>query len=158
MLTTSRSLTINAAFLQEVKDDNIHLRELLVAASAVLNPKSQVDIKPRALAELFQQIRDQLATHFMLEETLGYVDDAIGAAPRLSQRARELRDEHESLSVEVADLVTAARRLLADRGEKDAVPLLLIRFRDFCQQLKRHEDAENELIMEAIYDELGVGD
>lgn len=157
MSTGTRAVVVNAAFLQDIKDDNIHLRDLLMAASRVLDRSSWWSVKPRALADLFQQIRDQLATHFTLEEAFGYLDDAIVTAPRLSERADALRAEHETLYLEISDLADDAYRAVAQRRNAH-IPQLLDRFRSFCSQLKEHEHAENELIMESLYEELGVGD
>jgi hypothetical protein len=148
---------VNAAFLQDIKEDNVHLRDLLMAASRVLDRSTWWSVKPRALADLFQQIRDQLATHFTLEEAFGYLDDAIVTAPRLSERANSLRNEHETLYISISDLADDAYRIVAER-RGSTIPILLERFRSFCRKLKAHEDAENELIMESLYDELGVGD
>lgn len=158
MLTSTRTVTVNAAFLQDVKEDNIHLHDLLATAAKILDPSSEVDIKPRALAELFQQIRDQLATHFSLEEAFGYFEDAIEVAPRLSEKAIELRSQHETLYLSISTLADDAQCRLTVNGGITAIPSLLNRFRSFCRNLKRHEDAECELIMDALYEELGVGD
>lgn len=158
MLTSTRTVTVNAAFLQDVKEDNIHLQNLLATAAKILDPRKSVDIKPRALAELFEQIRDQLATHFSLEEAFGYFEDAIEVAPRLSEKAIELRGQHETLQVSISTLADDAFRNLAVPGGTAEIPRLLNRFRNFCGTLKRHEDAECELILDALYEELGAGD
>lgn len=159
MVATTRTLFVNAAFLEEVKEDNIHLRDLLMAASKVLSSNVMgTNINPRALADLFQEIRDQLATHFSLEEAFGYLEDAIITAPRLSETAFALRNEHSELYMAISDLADDAYACIRNRSSWHVIPQLLERFRSFCRQLKRHEADENELIMQALYDELGVGD
>lgn len=92
---STSAVGINAAFLQEVKEDNVMLHDLLGAASKVLDPTEHTPIQPRCMADLFAKLRDQLAIHFSLEEALGYLDDVIVQSPRLCEVAFELRAEHE---------------------------------------------------------------
>ncbi len=155
--TTTRTVVVNAAFLQEVKDDNVILQDLLATASYLLDPSERCYVRPRDLAELFAQLRDQLATHFSLEEALGYLEDVIVTSPRYCERAFHLRAEHETLYLQIAELADEAYRVVRS-GNSVELPMLLHAFREFCAKLKRHELAEDELILDALYDELGVGD
>lgn len=155
--TTTRTVVVNAAFLQEVKDDNVILQDLLATAAYLLSPSAPCYVKPRDLVELFAQLRDQLATHFALEEALGYLEDVIVTSSRYCERAYHLRAEHETLYLQIAQLADDAYRI-ARSGNSSELQRLLRAFRDFCARLKRHELAEDELILDALYDELGVGD
>lgn len=151
---STAAVGVNAAFLQEVKDDNVMLHDLLGAASKVLDPAEQSDLQPRCMVGLFGKLRDQLAMHFSLEEALGYLDVVIVETPRLSEAAFQLRAEHESLYITISDLADDAERLLMGGGPL-AKPMLLKRFRAFCNALKDHELREDELIIESLYDEIG---
>jgi len=154
---STNTVAVNAAFLQEVKDDNVMLRDLLGAASKVLDPAQGTPVQPRIMAELLGTLRDQLAIHFSLEEALGYLDDVVVETPRLSEKAFQLRAEHKTLYTSISDLADDAERLLMGGGPM-AKPMLMKRFRAFCRCLKEHDLREDELIMDSIYDELGVGD
>ncbi len=158
MRISMRTLTINPAFLQDIKDDNIHLKELLAATSAAFSVETSSTIRPRALAELMSRLRDQLATHFSLEEFFGYFDDAIDAAPRLSAEADVLRCQHEALYLTITELADDAERLLYGPVPDDTVSGLAKRFQAFYEQLMAHEESENELITRAFYEDIGVGD
>ena len=158
MLTRTGTLTINPAFLQEVKQDNVHLRELLDATSAALSGARTHPIRPRALVELLGRLRDQLATHFSLEEFFGYFEDAVDAAPRLSVKADIYRSQHETLYISICDLTNEAERLLYGESHAAGLDLLSLRFHNFYRELQEHEENENDLIMEALYDDIGVGD
>ena len=105
MVTQQGTITVNAAFLREVKEDNAHLRELLTAVANVLAEPLPRRIRPKALAELLGRLRDQLATHFSLEEFFGYFDDALDVAPHLSERADVLRAEHGELFMQLCGIV-----------------------------------------------------
>ena len=154
---STSAVGVNAAFLQEVKDDNVMLHDLLGAASKVLDPAELTSIQPRCMADLLGKLRDQLAIHFSLEEALGYLEDVIIESPRLCETAFQLRAEHETLYLSISQLTDDAERLLMGGGPM-AKPMLMKRFRHFCNQLKEHERREDDLIIESLYDELGVGD
>ena len=155
MQTSVGTVYVNAAFLEEVKDDNVALRELLHQTSKLLNSESRWNYTRRDISDLLQQLRDRLATHFTLEEAFGYLDDAISIAPRLSDKALALRNEHGDLYLKISSLAEVAD---SRRNSIDDQAKLIDDLRSFCRQLKRHEEDENELIMQALYDELGVGD
>jgi iron-sulfur cluster repair protein YtfE (RIC family) len=157
MLVTTRTLTINAAFFQEIKDDNVRLRELLCEADAALG-KHRITLRPAAIVNVLRQLQDQLAMHFSLEERLGYFEDAIQAAPRLSAQADILRSQHEQLYMAIVELADDAERILYREPNAQALRVVACRFRSFHDQLTRHEEAENELIMHSLYIDLGSGD
>lgn len=158
MYAATGTLTINPAFLQEIKEDNSHLKELLAATSTALALDRDTPIRPRALAALMSRLRDQLATHFSLEEFFGYFDDAVDSAPRLSAEADVLRSQHETLYLTISKLAEDAERLLYGPVPNNGLSALATRFQAFYEELTRHEDSENELIMRAFYDDIGVGD
>lgn len=158
MYMATGTLTINPAFLQDIKEDNIHLKELLAATSTALSLDANTLIRPRALAELMSQLRDQLATHFSLEEFFGYFDDAVDTAPRLSTEAEVLRCQHEALYLSISRLAEDSERLLYGPIPDNAMSALARRFHAFYKELKTHEESENELIMRAFYEDIGVGD
>jgi hypothetical protein len=73
------------------------------------------------------------------------------AAPHLLSHVQYLFDEHR--------VVTA--RLIELRGETQALidgPLarLLAGARGLAERLRRHEEAENELVAGALYEDLGI--
>ena len=105
-------LSVNAAFLQEIKDDNRELRGLLSAMDQAMSREGREGYRMEVLCELLARIRDQIATHFSLEEAYGYFDDAKSATPHLSHRADILRSQHETLFSELCELVDAAEEML----------------------------------------------
>ncbi len=158
MAIVTRTVAINPAFLQEIKDDHHELRQLLHHVAAMLNRPSWMQIEAAPLAELFAKLRDQLAMHFSLEEAYGYFDDAIDEAPRLSRRAEQLRSQHFHLFSEMCGLVDQAEKLLYHESAPFAVAQLADAFRRFEGHLQEHEAAESDLILEAHNDDIGAGD
>jgi hypothetical protein len=158
MLTQTGTITVNAAFLQDLKDDNIHLQRLLAALHGALSPPLGRRIRPANLADLLGRLRDQLATHFSLEEFFGYFDDALDVAPRFSARADVLVAQHATLFEEICEIVEEAERLAYHESSGSGIQIVAERYHAFHQRLESHESCENELIMDALNEDIGEGD
>ena len=158
MLAITQTVTVNAAFLQEIKEDDRVLRQLLQRAADLFLSAPPVHPRPEQTARLLGQLRDQLATHFALEESFGYFEQAVDVAPHLSERADVLRSEHQSLSRAICDLTDEAEQLCFTKPAGNVHGPLGLRYRTFHQQFEVHEAGENELIQQAYNDDLGVGD
>ena len=159
--STERGMTVNAAFLQEIKDDNRHLSELLEALAQVLSRIPHRRIRPTVLVDLLRRLRDQLAMHFALEEAFGYFDDAVDIPTHLSSQADILRCQHDTLFVELGVIVEEAEQV--QYGEKNGraatnIHRIAIAFSTFYRKLKDHEESERDLITQALYEDLGDGD
>lgn len=158
MLVATRTVAVNAAFLQEIKQDNVELRELLRDISQQLLQRRLRLSDSRGLCELLTRLRDQLAIHFALEEAFGYFENAVDIAPRLSERADELRSEHDLFFVDICGICEQAEQLLYHETSARTLRQVATRYSDFYDALKQHESREAELIMEAFDDDIGVGD
>ncbi len=155
--TLTATVTVNAAFLQEIKEVNQELWSLL----AELRHRCQRPLAPaqcRLLIDKLCLLRDQLALHFALEEAYGYFEDPVNVAPRLCRQAEQLRDEHKDLYLDLCEVVDRAERMFYD--EQHAALALWVgpEFLGFDGRLRGHEARENELIFEAYDDDIGVGD
>lgn len=149
MFIATGAVTINPAFLREIKEDNRELRHWLQRSAAAARAAAIAGEPSRELVAVLGQLRDQLALHFALEEAYGYFDNALVDAPELSRRALGLRDEHEPLYRELCQIVEQAERWHYRELAPGRQPLLDRRFEDFRGKLDRHEQAENELIRAA---------
>jgi hypothetical protein len=151
------TVTVNAAFLQEIKEVNQELWSLL----ADLRHRCQRPIAPaqcRLLIDNLCQLRDQLAMHFSLEEAYGYFEEPVHVAPQLGRQADQLRAEHKDLYLDFCDLVDRAERMFYDEQHAALALWLGPQFLEFDQRLRSHEERENELICEAYDADIGVGD
>ena len=158
MAIVSRTVSVNAAFLQEIKEDHHELRQLLHHTGAMLTRPVWMPVEYDRLADLFEKLRDQLAMHFALEEAYGYFDDALSVAPRLCRKAEQLRSQHGELYSQLCDLTDCACQLLYHETGRRSLVRLAADYRTFCQYFYTHEQRENELILEAIDEDIGVGD
>ena len=158
MAVLTGTLTINAAFLAEIKEDNRRLRELLEAAASDATFGSCEAIMARERVELYRAVMDQLALHFTLEDAYGYFQDAIEDNPRLNAAAERLHSQHESLFREMCAIVDASESILYSEQNAIKLQTLLRTFIQFYNSLAEHEHSENELILAAFDDDIGVGD
>ncbi|HEY2416181.1 MAG TPA: hemerythrin domain-containing protein [Pirellulaceae bacterium] len=157
VVTTTGTITVNAAFLQEIKEVHHELWDLL----GHLRHRCQRPIAPgscRQLIDRLCQLRDQLALHFSLEEAYGYFEDPIDVAPQLSRAANRLRAEHQELYLDLCNLVERSERMFYDEQHAALALWLGPEFLDFDSRLRSHEERENDLIMEAYEGDIGVGD
>jgi len=157
VLTSTATVTVNPAFLQEIKEVNQELWQCV----ADLRHRCSRPIHTgmcRHLVDWLSELRDQLALHFALEEAYGYFDEPLSVAPQLSEKADRLRMEHQELYSEFSELVDRAEKMYF-AGQTAALALWVgPHFLDFDARLSDHEQRENELIYDAFDSDIGVGD
>lgn len=158
MALATRTVSINPAFLQEIKDDHHELRQLMHHTAAMLNRPQWMATELDRLTELCTKLRDQLAMHFSLEEAYGYFEDAVSVAPHLSRRAEQLRAQHNTLFSQFCQLAELAERLRYEGQDESTLRDLVDGYRDFAMHLYEHEANETELILAAFNEDLGAGD
>lgn len=148
--------TFNAAFLLEIKEDNRRLRELFCEAAELFLRPSMV--RPHEAARLLASLRDQLAMHFALENAYGYLADVVDYAPRLCDRAHAMLAEHETLFVTCSELVERVERMESGDLRGSVRRRVAWEFFEFQRRFQDHESRENDLIMDAFEQDIGVGD
>lgn len=156
--TSTRTLTVNPAFLQEIKEVNEDLWSTLTKVRSAFDDPEKLRENPHALINMVGDLRDQLALHFALEEAFGYFEDPLEVAPRFSEQAISLRDEHSALYLEVCRICELAERLSIDQDTTGLEQQLTREFQSFDQRLHKHESAESDLILAAYDDDFGGGD
>ena len=154
--TTKGEGGVNAAFLQEIKDENTQLQQTQRSLDELAESNASLSM----FAEMLGQYRDQLAWHFAMEEKLGYLDEAIDVAPRLCREAQRLRNEHGTLYEELSNIADVAIELCyhAPEGRSEAFGAIRRQYFQFASRLKRHNMSEEDLIIDALYFDIGGGD
>ena len=112
-------------------------------------------IRRRADAKAIAELEDRLSEHFRLEESGGYLADALRVAPRYHARAEVLRAQHDDLSAEmrgICELAGVSGRSLEAWSE------LEWRLGAFARRLREHERAENEITSDAFLEDIGTSD
>lgn len=139
MLTTTRTVTINPAFLQEIKDDDVQLKALLEQTLKVGESVLLTDMPIRRVASLLAELRDHLGMHFALEEACGYFDDPLSVAPHLSERAESLRKQHGQLYEEIAQIAETAQDISRRNRDPRGIRNLTHCFMNFYGRLQDHD-------------------
>jgi hypothetical protein len=157
-LTQTGTVTINAAFLQEIKEVNDELWSLLAKIRHFCSRPIALSGNCRHLVNLLLELRDQMALHFALEEAYGYFDDPVDVSPRTAYEAEKLRAEHRRLYTHLSDLVERAEVMLEEGQQALLATSVPGQFILFDEALQNHEHRENELLMSMLEDEIGTGD
>ncbi|MGH0030431.1 MAG: hemerythrin domain-containing protein [Myxococcota bacterium] len=103
----------------------------------------------REIADRLARLGAELDRHFEDEEIAGFVRLAAEAAPRLTHRAEHIVGEHRGLR----DTIGEVTRLAS--GRSPAWDEVSDRFGRFVGLLREHEGKEDELIQEALAEDLG---
>jgi hypothetical protein len=155
----SAGVTINVAFLQEIKTD-FGFRDLLNQAYLKLKPHDPEErVSPHVAANLLSDLRDEMETYFALEEFYGYFGESAVNNPNVSKKAVELRSDHEKLFLRLSDLVETAQQIVYhEAGPEVCIEDVADGFEQLCMDLAEHEQAEMELMMRLCNEDIGVGD
>ncbi|KAA1261495.1 hypothetical protein LF1_40450 [Rubripirellula obstinata] len=154
--SSTRGLSVNAAFLKDIKDDNRELKHLMDQLTPMTSHPEIAVNHWGEIVGLLSDLSDQLAFHFTLEEAYGYFDHAIETEPQLSMTAGLLRGEHTELFELARSLAEEVAEVPSD--ETEPIAKFLRKLKKFRNQFERHEEAELELILDALSDDIGVGD
>ena len=154
--TVTGTVTVNAAFFQEIKEVNQELWNLLAdVRQRIERPLGAGQC--RALLERLCRLRDQVALHFALEEAYGYFEDPEFVAPNLGHEAEKLRAEHKDIYLRLCRLQELAEKWYYANETITLARCVGPAFRDFDRRLREHEERENDLIFDMLGD-TGVGD
>jgi len=148
-------ITINVAFLQEIKQETIELRQLIETVASALSHEPSVS--SRQIMELMYRVREELETYFALEECYGYFDQAAVLNPAVSGCAQQLKSEHEELFLNFNDLVELIEQIVY-RETSATLAEVSAAFDEFRARLDLHEQCEMELMLRLCNEDLGVGD
>ncbi len=156
MALVQSQLAVNAAFLREIKEDNQRLRELFQQVTSLLT--SPRPISCSMLARELWQLRDQLAMHFALESAYGYLADVVDHAPRLCDHAKAMLAEHDELFMDICEIVEQSEELAYEAYSYQRFLRLAADIFDFHARFQAHESCENQLIFQALNEDIGCGD
>lgn len=152
----SVGMTINVAFLEEIKSD-FDFRSTLNEVYRQINQRP--DASPQKIAVWLSDLRDQLETYFALEEFYGYFQQDEISNIGVSRKAAKKTAEHETLFLQLSEVIDLTEQIVYHECSHE-VSIEHVRrdFDHFCQSLADHEQDEMELIMQMFNEDLGVGD
>ena len=144
--TSTRTLVVNSAFMQEIKDGNPNLENAIQNLQHVCKSTENISQISRHLTRVLNTLRTELALQFALEESYGYVEVNETQLHDLSKTTQATRAQHNSLYGAITELAEAAEELQYRGVEPEQLQALMDDTRKFSRQLYRHEQAENDLI------------
>lgn len=132
---------------------------LLEAANALdarwpRNERTASEVRSQWLQAL-TEFRSHLKSHFAAEEQAGYFADVLSVAPELTSQVESLLRQHSTLAAALDRLILMFGSNAADGQQLIAEHQL---FHELIAELKRHETAENSLVLEVADRDIGVGD
>jgi len=153
--TIASTLTINAAFLEEIKDSNVTLWRRLAKLRDTCECHEVRPVMLHRLVGLLNEIRDLLALQFALEESYGYQEVPASASAREVAKAsqvnrphssEQIRGQHCALYRTINDLAELAEELQYRGFVPAKVDDLVRQVRQFDLQLQDHERAERHML------------
>jgi len=142
----TRALSINPAFLQEIKDSNLTLWKtfdrLNEACREPRPPASALGL----LVPLLGELRDALALEFALEESYGYIEVPSAVAPVNNHLLHDIRSQHCRLYLKITELAERAEELQFRGLANNDLGTLVAEVREFGLELRDHERVEADLI------------
>ncbi len=148
--TFTKTLIINPAFLQEIKDSNPDLWISVSRLGQIGREAFEPSRFLNELTRLLDELRDQLALQFSLEESYGYIElpeeVAVHSSRVTSALAGRTQSQHTTLYLRLSDLVEQSQELQYRGVEPQRLRELIEWSSQFYSELREHERMENELI------------
>ena len=154
MVATSihtNTLTVNPAFLQEIKDSNPDLWDTVHQLRQACECEEEPAKTARSLARLLDGLRDHLALQFSLEESYGYLEVPSQPCRAIGELATQTQSQHCALYLRLSELAEQAEELQYRGVEPTQLRKLVQSTQDFDAQLRDHEQTENELIERSFH-------
>lgn len=147
-----------ASLVDETLDEHRGCMQAVADVEGCLDRKP--DDPPRWVAELKRRLaalRESLGHHFEGEEAGPMFRELPTRHPRLAPRLADLEAEHATM-IEAMDRLLEKAGALGPEPETFELRELNARTQLLVANIRRHEAAENEIVVQAYWDEVGVGD
>ena len=144
--TPTKTLTVNPAFLQEIKDSNPDLWDTVHQVRQTCQCEEEPARTARSLARLLDGLRDHLALQFSLEESYGYMEVPQSPSSVNSELANRAHSQHCALYLRLSELAEQAEELQYRGVELTQLRKLVQSTQAFDAALREHEQTEHELI------------
>jgi hemerythrin-like domain-containing protein len=131
-------------YVENLRLEHCRLDQIVREVQAALAKLVQSQRGPQDVVQRLTRLRDELDRHYAEEEEGGCLEEAECRSPSVAPEVRRVKCEHNALRLDMDRLVALAqtfREPLADLVELDQ------QFRQFAARLKKHEAAENRIIV-----------
>jgi hypothetical protein len=136
------------AFAAAFEAEHREMRQLVQALRHVLGQERPWSRElAHEAAGAIEALCTHLKEHFAQEEEGGYLEQALAVAPRFSDEAKSLLQQHGLMLKKVGQVLETAKR--AEETPAAWMPLRM-ETKDLLQQLVMHEGAENKIVQQAL--------
>lgn len=153
--TQTETLTVNGAFLQEIKDSNVELwdtmHQIRCTCDQAQDPGAgagsaqQRNEAAKQLIRLLGQLREHLSLQFALEESYGFIESVHEVDQRVSEGAEIARSQHYRLYLQLSDLHERGQQLQYSGFAGKQYQHLIDETHAFDLSLQQHE--RNEMLL-----------
>lgn len=144
--TPVKTLAVNPAFLQEIKDSHLPFWDAWRRLDDCLTHHGSGPRTLRRLADWLAELRDLMALQFALEETYGYLEVPAGKESPQNHLLQDIRSQHCSLYLDLNGLTEQAEELLYRGGNAASVDALFQEVSRYASRFRDHERLEADLI------------
>jgi iron-sulfur cluster repair protein YtfE (RIC family) len=145
------------SLVDETLDEHRGCMQLVAEVEASLDRKVEdVRVWVEDLLGKLDHLEASLRQHFKGEEAGPMYRSLPDQHPRVAGKLAELEAEHPAMLQELQVILTKARGL--EKPEAHELRELNGRTQLFIARIRRHEAAENELVLRTYWNDVGVGD
>lgn len=141
--TATGTVTVNPAFLQEIKDSNPELWRLREQLHDCVRSEESRSVVACRLVQTLDDFRDALALQFALEEAYGFIEVPESLA---MHEANDAKNQHCGLYLGICELCERAEELQYRGLVADQFAALVEEAQIFDARLDAHERLERRLI------------
>lgn len=145
----TKTLVVNPAFLQEMKDSNPDLWQTQHAVRQICHSDLQPPELLQQLVRLLNDFRDQIALQFALEEAYGYqrvLKSVVSTTSSCARLAEMAHGQHCGLYLQISGLAEQAEELQYRGVQRDPLSKLIDSVMVFDEVMREHEMLEGDLI------------
>lgn len=150
-MASLKTLVVNPAFLQEIKDGNPGLWHSLNQLRQICQSHDGASQVAKRLVRVLDELRDRVATQFALEESFGYIEvpvvESVSVANELASRAKH---QHCKLFLSLSELAERAEEVQYRGAVQERLQSLIVLAKQFDDEFRAHELLETELIEQSF--------
>lgn len=140
------------SIFRDIDVEHNQMRTLLASVHRVLTDRSH---SVGEVVTALESLSEFLRAHFLHEDEGGFFEQITEQAPRLSERAQAVQQEHAALLVDLKSM----QQFAAEGTTEDAWwKQLDAEFHRLSKKLMDHEHNEQDLLQRSFTDEIGTGD
>ena len=146
VVSSAMAWTINAPFMQELKEYNVELWQSLDELKNATQGGVPTETLLSNFVPLLSKLKERLAAQFKLEETYAYVQTAMHGAKRMSAQVERVLSQHRPIYLYAQELAEKAEESEYRGKLAEDMASLIREAIELFRRIEDHESAEQRLI------------